>query len=99
LFDADRIYRDFETEVNPKLANMPSYYWWKNCYATFQEDPIGLELLKYTGVHKVLWASDYPHPESTLGYTAQTIRDIFDATDEASAKAVVGGNAAEIWGL
>ena len=99
LFDADRIYRDFETEVNPKLANPPSYYWWQNCYATFQEDPIGLELLEHTGAHKVLWASDYPHPESTLGYSGQTVRDIFAATSTEKAQAIVGGNAAALWGL
>ncbi|MBI2766685.1 MAG: amidohydrolase family protein [Chloroflexi bacterium] len=99
LFDADRIYRDFESEVNPKLANPPSYYWWKNCYATFQEDPVGLKLLDDTGPHKVLWASDYPHPESTLGYTARTIRDIFAATTVQNAKKIVGGTAVEIWDL
>jgi predicted TIM-barrel fold metal-dependent hydrolase len=99
LFDADRIYRDFESEMNPKLANLPSYYWWQNCYATFQEDPIGLELLHHIGPHKVLWASDYPHPESTLGYSARTVRDIFAAAGDEDGRKVVGGNAVEIWGL
>jgi predicted TIM-barrel fold metal-dependent hydrolase len=99
LFDADRIYRDFESEMNPKLANMPSFYWWQNCYATFQEDPIGMQLLDQVGPHKALWASDYPHPESTLGYTARAVRDIFAATSVEKAQAVVGGNAMQIWDL
>ncbi len=99
LFDADRIYRDFETEMNPKLAMPPSYYWWQNCYATFQEDPIGLELLPKLGAHKALWASDYPHPESTLGYSAQTVRDIFDAAGEEDGRRIVGGNAIDLWNL
>jgi predicted TIM-barrel fold metal-dependent hydrolase len=99
LFDADRIYRDFETEVNPKLAKMPSYYWWQNCYATFQEDPIGMELLPHIGPRKVLWASDYPHPESTLGYSARAVRDIIASAGVEDGKAIVGGNAVEIWGL
>jgi len=99
LFDADRIYRDFESEMNPKLAQMPSYYWWQNCYVTFQEDPIGMELLHHIGAHKVLWASDYPHPESTLGYSAAAVRDIIATTGEEAGKRIVGGNAVEIWGL
>jgi predicted TIM-barrel fold metal-dependent hydrolase len=99
LFDADRIYRDFESEMNPKLANMPSYYWWQSCYVTFQEDPIGMELLHHIGAHKVLWASDYPHPESTLGYSARAVRDIIATVGEEAGKAIVGGNAVEIWGL
>ena len=54
-----------------------------------------LELLQYIGPHKVMWASDYPHPESTLGYTAQTIRDIFDATDEPGRFVLPAGRAVE----
>jgi predicted TIM-barrel fold metal-dependent hydrolase len=99
LFDADRIYRDFETEMKPKLAEMPSFYWWQNCYATFQEDPVGLQLLDQVGAHKALWASDYPHPESTLGYSAQSVRAIFAATTEEKAKAVAGGTAMALWNL
>lgn len=99
LFDADRIYRDFESEMNPKLANMPSYYWWQNCYATFQEDPVGLQLLDQCGAHKCLWASDYPHPESTLGYSRQTVDAIFAATTVEKAQKVAGGTAVEIWDL
>ena len=99
LFDADRIYRDFESECNPKLANMPSFYWWQNCYATFQEDPIGLKLLDLIGPSRMLWASDYPHPESTLGFSAQVVRDIFDAAGEDDGRRIVGGTAVELWGL
>jgi predicted TIM-barrel fold metal-dependent hydrolase len=99
LYDADRIYRDFESEMRPKLANPPSTYWWTNCYATFQEEPLGLELLDKIGPHRVMWASDYPHPESTLGYTRRSVRDIFEATTVENAQAIVGGTAIEIWGL
>jgi predicted TIM-barrel fold metal-dependent hydrolase len=99
LFDADRIYRDFESEMKPKLANMPSYYWWQNCYATFQEDPVGLREIDLFGAHKAIWASDYPHPESTLGYSARVVRDIFDAVGDEAGKKIVGGNAMELWKL
>jgi predicted TIM-barrel fold metal-dependent hydrolase len=99
LFDADRIYRDFESEVKPKLANMPSYYWWQNCYATFQEDPVGMQLIDQVGHGKAIWASDYPHPESTLGYSARTIRDIFSAVGEETGRKIVGGTACELWNL
>ncbi len=99
LFDADRIYRDFESEMNPKLANLPSHYWWQNCYATFQEDPVGMQLIDQVGHGKAIWASDYPHPESTLGYSAQTVRDIFTAVGEETGRKIVGGTAIDLWGL
>jgi predicted TIM-barrel fold metal-dependent hydrolase len=99
LFDADRIYRDFESEMRPKLANMPSYYWWQNCYATFQEDPVGMRLLDLIGPDRAIWASDYPHPESTLGFSAAVIRDIFDAAGDDDGKKIVGGTAVRLWNL
>ncbi len=99
LFDADRIYRDFETEVNPKLANMPSYYWWQNCYATFQEDPVGMQLIDQVGHDKAIWASDYPHPESTLGYSAATLRNIVTVCGPDVGKQVIGGTAVALWDL
>lgn len=77
---------------------MPSYHWWQNRYPTFQKDPIGMELMPHIGAHKVLWASDYPHPESTLGYSAKTVRDIMAAVGEEAGKKVASGNAVEIWG-
>src|SRR5690606_26933524 len=82
LFDADRIYRDFESEMRPKLAHLPSYYWWQNCYATFQEDPCGIDQIDWIDHTKAIWASDYPHPESSLGYSAAVVRDIIASVGE-----------------
>ena len=39
LFDCDKVYASFESEMTPKLAKPPSHYWFENCYATFIEDP------------------------------------------------------------
>ena len=46
-----------------------------------------------------MWASDYPHPESTLGYSAAAVRGILSAAGETDGKKIVGGNAVQIWGL
>ncbi len=100
LFDFDRIYAGFESEMNPKLALKPSHYWFQNCFATFMEDPSGLRQLDLMGWDKVMWCSDYPHPESTVGYSHQSIWDIFDATETVEqAQAIVGGTAMKLWRL
>jgi predicted TIM-barrel fold metal-dependent hydrolase len=116
LFEADKAYRDFETELTggpggfsfsnsvdggafQKPAEPPSYYWFQNCYATFQDDPCGLEQLDRIGWDRVMWASDYPHRESSLGYSRRVVRDIFDATTVERAQAIVGGTAIDLFGL
>lgn len=100
LFDCDKVYAGFESEMNPQLAQKPSYYWFQNCYATFMEDPPGLRQLDLMGWDRVMWASDYPHPESTVGYTQQTLWDVVDATETIEqAQAIIGGTALDLWRL
>jgi hypothetical protein len=86
--------------MRPKLANPPSYYWFQNCYATFMEDPPGIEQLHRIGWDRVMWSGDYGHPESTLGYTRPAILELFrQVGDDEKAKAIVGGTATQLWDL
>jgi predicted TIM-barrel fold metal-dependent hydrolase len=99
LQDADMIYEGFQSMVNPKLAHSPSWYWHNHCYATFMVDPAGLEMLHRIGPERALWSSDYPHNESTLGYTRSSVEAVFRATSEENARKIVGGNAIDLFGL
>lgn len=98
LQDAGLIYESFPTHVD-RLNHPPSYYWHTNCWATFMVDPAGLALLDRIGADRAIWASDYPHNESTLGYTRGAIEAVFDSTTEQNARLIVGGNAIKVFGL
>jgi predicted TIM-barrel fold metal-dependent hydrolase len=98
LQQADMIYESFPTHVD-RLQHPPSYYWFKNCWATFMVDPVGLELIDRIGADRAMWSSDYPHNESTLGYTRSALKNVFDSTTEENAKKIVCGNAIEVFGL
>lgn len=93
LHDADMIYNSFPTVMNPKLAHPPSWYWFNHCYATFMTDPAGLELLHRIGADRVMWSSDYPHQESTFGYSRSAIQAVFDATSVENAQLILGKTA------
>jgi predicted TIM-barrel fold metal-dependent hydrolase len=82
-----------------KLEHPPSYYWHRNCFATFQTDRIGLKLLDDLGADRVMWAQDYPHSEGTFGYTADAIQEVLDATSEADARKILGDNALKLYRL
>ena len=45
------------------LTMKPSEYWKRQCFATYQSDPIGLRLLDILGEDNVMWGSDFPHPD------------------------------------
>lgn len=99
LQEADMIYESFPSHVRPKLAHLPSHYWFNNCYATFMVDPAGLEMIHRIGADRAMWSSDYPHNESTLGYSRSAVKAIFDAMPEADARLIAGGNAMRLFGL
>ena len=99
LQDADMIYNGFNSMVFPKLAHDPSHYWHTNCYATFMVDPAGLELIHRIGVGRALWSSDYPHNESTFGYSEQSLAAVVDAVGPDDAVKIVSTNVLDFLGL
>jgi predicted TIM-barrel fold metal-dependent hydrolase len=99
LVDADHFHRNFRSIMQPRLAREPSHYWHQNCQATFQEDPVGLAMVDRIGHERMLWASDYPHPEGTIGHTAESARAVIDAVGPERAEAILNDNARRLWSL
>jgi len=84
--------------MEPKLKHPPSWYWRHHCYATFMTDPSGLSLLDRIGPETVMWSSDYPHQESTFGYTRSSIQAVFDSVkDVKTAQQILGRTALELF--
>jgi predicted TIM-barrel fold metal-dependent hydrolase len=82
----------------PKMKKKPSEYFHSNGFASFQEDPVGLDLaVKYNLVDNFLWANDYPHHEGSWPHSSQAIeRQMRDLNDDQRAK-ILGLNAARLW--
>lgn len=97
--NADKVARDYASELRPKIAHVPSWYWHNHCYATFMEDQVALSLVDRIGADRIMWSVDYPHPESVLGESERVVRDIFDQVGDDRARRIVGGNAADLWGI
>jgi predicted TIM-barrel fold metal-dependent hydrolase len=99
LHDAEFLYDSFATHLHPKPKHRPTDYWFKNCYASFSMDKLGLELLKYIGEDNVMWASDYPHTEGTYGYSRHSQQLILDAVGPKAAKKILSDNAIRVFRL
>jgi predicted TIM-barrel fold metal-dependent hydrolase len=84
----------------PKLKKTPSEYFRSNGFASFQEDPPGLDLAeKYDLTGNYMWANDYPHHEGSWPHSAEAIeRQMASLSDEARAK-ILGLNAARMFDL
>ena len=61
-----------------KNGMLPSDFWYRNVRITFQEDPLGLQLLRHlVGPQTMMWGNDYPHRESTWPRSQAAIEEIF----------------------
>jgi predicted TIM-barrel fold metal-dependent hydrolase len=76
---------------------LPSQFFRTNCFASFQEDAIGLRLRDLIGVETLMWGSDYPHTESTFPRSHQVLDEILDGVPRDEAELVVAKNAAELY--
>jgi len=91
--------------VHSKVANArqlpmrPSEYVRRNVWATFQDDPLGPATWKFFGESNYMWASDFPHADSTFPHSLQVIRKNFaDVPEEVTSK-IVFANANRLYGL
>jgi predicted TIM-barrel fold metal-dependent hydrolase len=100
LQTASMAYESFHHLLEPQIKHHPRHYWFNNCYAVFTHDPAGMRLLDMVGADRCMWSSDYPHVESTYGYSWDSIRTVLDAAaSEDDARAMLGGTAMKLFKL
>jgi predicted TIM-barrel fold metal-dependent hydrolase len=99
LQDAEFALGSMQPILEWKIQREPREYWRRHCWTVFMLDPLGLSMLDIVGADRVMWSSDYPHPESTFGYSASAMNAVVDAVSEADARRILGGTAMEVFNL
>jgi predicted TIM-barrel fold metal-dependent hydrolase len=56
-------------------------------------------MLQVIGADRVMWSADYPHKESSFGFSWDVIREILDYTSEDEARMILGGTARKVFKL
>jgi predicted TIM-barrel fold metal-dependent hydrolase len=60
---------------------------------------VGLRVVDTLGENRVMWASDYPHPDSTWPASQQAIEENFNGVAPATRRRILCDNAKELYGL
>jgi len=78
---------------------LPSDFFRRNAFASFQEDPHALRLLDVLGPGVPTWGSDYPHTESTFPRSREIVASRVKDLDEADAERITCTTCAELYGF
>jgi predicted TIM-barrel fold metal-dependent hydrolase len=90
----------YDKTTDHRLSMLPSEIFARQVFVTYEDEKLGVELIPRIGVRNVMWASDYPHGDSTWPHSRQAIADspLASLGDEVLRR-VVADNAAGIYGL
>ena len=90
----------FGAEVTAALSLRPSEYFARQCHvgSSFVR-PHEVAMRHAVGVDKIMWGSDYPHREGCWPFSHQHLRLAFAGVDRDEVAAMVGGNAAAVYGF
>ncbi|HLX38387.1 MAG TPA: amidohydrolase family protein [Candidatus Binataceae bacterium] len=83
----------------PRLPRKPSEYVKRNIWATFQDDPLGPATWKFFGEDNYMWASDFPHADSTFPNSVQTIGENFAGVPAGVKQKIVFDTANRLYNL
>jgi uncharacterized protein len=81
------------------IKEKPSTFWQRQFHATFEDDLAGMRMIDLLGVHTLMWASDYPHPDSTWPESQEIVTKHFDGLPDDQKQAIVWKNAADLYDL
>ena len=84
---------------NHELSHPVQHYWDEHMTASFMVDPLGLDLIDRIGVTRAMWSSDFPHNESTYGYTTEVLASVVTQVGVEAAEAILGDNIRAFLGL
>ncbi len=94
----DYTYEDRLTD-DLNLSLKPSEYFQRQIYATFQKDPLGVQLMAKIAPDNVMWANDYPHRDGTWPYSQKVNEEQFAGIDEKIQRKILWENVHRVYGF
>jgi uncharacterized protein len=77
----------------------PSELFRRQVMATFEEDGLAAEVVPQIGADSCMWASDYPHTDSTFPHSRQAVDESLRALSEDDRRKITATNCARLYGF
>ncbi len=100
MYRADHAYKRHRFWMKgQELAQLPSYYFRENIYLTFQDDWIAFKMKHMLNVERLMWASDFPHSDSTWPWSQQILAEHTKGLTEAERNKICFDNVKALYNL
>lgn len=77
----------------------PSEIFRRQVMVTFEEEPLGAQLIPLVGADSCMWASDYPHTDSTFPNSMEAIEEALGTLSAEDRRKVTATNCARLYGF
>jgi predicted TIM-barrel fold metal-dependent hydrolase len=81
------------------IHTRPSELFHRQVYATFEEEPLGPQLIPLLGPDNFMWACDFPHPDSTWPRSREAIEHALAGLSDDAIRKVTGENCRKLYRL
>jgi predicted TIM-barrel fold metal-dependent hydrolase len=99
MYRMDHAYERHRKWLTANISRTPSEYFREHIYLTFQDDWVAFRNVDQVNWHRLCWANDFPHSDSTWPWSQQLLDEqTLQLTDEQT-RAILCDNAAELYGI
>jgi predicted TIM-barrel fold metal-dependent hydrolase len=81
------------------LSRLPSEYFAENIYTTFQDDWVAFQSVDMMNWHRLMWANDFPHSDSTWPWSQAMLAEHAAKLTEEQRRAILCENVATLYGI
>ena len=96
---ADEVWEKHRHWTKPRIKEKPSFYFRRQIFANFMDDPVGLTARYHIGVDNILFETDYPHSDTTFPNSRQLVEKRFKDIPPNETRKIVRDNAIRLFGL
>ncbi len=96
---ADLEWRNLRDKLDYATRTPPSEIFRRQVMATFEEEELCAQLLPLLGADSCMWASDYPHTDSTFPHSLRAIEESLGALPAADRRKITATNCAQLYGF
>lgn len=95
----DMEWRALKDKIDYAPKDPPSEVFGRQVIATFEEEELAAQAIEMLGADHVMWASDYPHTDSTFPESQRAIEETLGVLPKEDVRKITAVNCARLYGF